>query len=208
MTQKHSVGACPHCQRPIYREEFISFCPACKAPHHANCWHDRNGCASLDCSIESKQLTINNEEPRINCYLHKSKIDYGPFSWEELKKTNYQPTDLVTSSDMTKWVRADQVPGLVNSNLNLNTNSSCSKDTFLDKTEKTKIISPLTEDNYNEKTNEKDFNNTMAIGKVKYLNSIERYRDTEYFGSTNKFNEMIYLEEDDDYLENPYFYSR
>jgi hypothetical protein len=45
------------------------------------------------------------------------------------------------------------------------------------------------------------------MGKVAFLNSFERYRDTDYFGVTNQFDKMIHLEERDDYLENPYWYN-
>ena len=45
------------------------------------------------------------------------------------------------------------------------------------------------------------------MGKVRYYNSIEKYRDTDYFGATNKYRRRIILEEIDDYLNNPCFYS-
>lgn len=47
-----------------------------------------------------------------------------------------------------------------------------------------------------------------AIGKVMWQNMHERYRDTDYFGNCNTYEDAIYLEEIEDYLENPYFYTR
>ena len=46
----------------------------------------------------------------------------------------------------------------------------------------------------------------FGIGIVKYYNSIEKFRDNDFFGGTNKYNGMIPIEEMDDFYRYPNLY--
>jgi len=41
---------CPYCRFPIKPGEEIVVCPACKVPHHAECWQENNGCTTYGCT--------------------------------------------------------------------------------------------------------------------------------------------------------------
>ena len=49
---------------------------------------------------------------------------------------------------------------------------------------------------------------TYSIGSAKTECAFERYKDEQYFGIKNTFDNIIYEEETDDYLNDPYSYQR
>jgi hypothetical protein len=42
-------GVCPYCQTPIAQGEEEVHCPACRTPHHRQCWQENGGCAVYGC---------------------------------------------------------------------------------------------------------------------------------------------------------------
>lgn len=41
---------CPYCRFPLKPGEQVITCPACKVPHHADCWSENRGCTTYGCS--------------------------------------------------------------------------------------------------------------------------------------------------------------
>ncbi|MCE5241530.1 hypothetical protein LLH23_23955 [bacterium] len=47
---REEVGkTCPYCRFPIKPDEQVIACPACKLPHHADCWTENRGCTTYGC---------------------------------------------------------------------------------------------------------------------------------------------------------------
>lgn len=42
-------GVCPYCQTPIATDADGIRCPACRTPHHRQCWQENGGCAVYGC---------------------------------------------------------------------------------------------------------------------------------------------------------------
>lgn len=40
---------CPYCRFPLKPGEQVMSCPACKVPHHADCWAENQGCTTYGC---------------------------------------------------------------------------------------------------------------------------------------------------------------
>jgi len=40
---------CPYCRFPLKPSEQVMTCPACKLPHHADCWRENQGCTTYGC---------------------------------------------------------------------------------------------------------------------------------------------------------------
>lgn len=40
---------CPYCRFPLKPGEQVMACPACKVPHHADCWSENRGCTTYGC---------------------------------------------------------------------------------------------------------------------------------------------------------------
>lgn len=40
---------CPYCRFPIKPGEQVYVCPACKVPHHQDCWAENQGCTTYGC---------------------------------------------------------------------------------------------------------------------------------------------------------------
>ena len=40
---------CPYCQFPVKQDSQVALCPACKVPHHRECWHENGGCTTFGC---------------------------------------------------------------------------------------------------------------------------------------------------------------
>lgn len=40
---------CPYCRFPLKPGEQVMTCPACKVPHHADCWSENRGCTTYGC---------------------------------------------------------------------------------------------------------------------------------------------------------------
>lgn len=40
---------CPYCRFPLKPGEQVMTCPACKLPHHADCWRENQGCTTYGC---------------------------------------------------------------------------------------------------------------------------------------------------------------
>jgi hypothetical protein len=40
---------CPYCRFPLKPGEQVVTCPACKLPHHADCWTENRGCTTYGC---------------------------------------------------------------------------------------------------------------------------------------------------------------
>jgi hypothetical protein len=41
---------CPYCRFPIKPGQDIVICPACKVPHHEDCWRENGGCTTYGCT--------------------------------------------------------------------------------------------------------------------------------------------------------------
>lgn len=54
---------CEVCHKPFAEGDRVIACPRCKQLHHAECWHDRGGCARRGCPQLAS--TIHEERPRI-----------------------------------------------------------------------------------------------------------------------------------------------
>lgn len=109
---------CPYCQFPIKKESEVKWCPACKIPHHIDCWKENKGCTTFACSgvintdkfddleIDLFGVTDNQEQ----WYLVRGGIKYGPFPWEQLNcRFDIRPDDMLWSKNYKNWTRADQV---------------------------------------------------------------------------------------------------
>ncbi|MBU0611474.1 MAG: hypothetical protein KKI08_26590, partial [Armatimonadetes bacterium] len=47
---REEIGkTCPYCRFPIKPSEQVVSCPACKLPHHADCWQENRGCTTYGC---------------------------------------------------------------------------------------------------------------------------------------------------------------
>jgi len=53
MAQNHIGKTCPYCQFPIKHESETVQCPACKSPHHQECWEENEGCTTFGCQETS-----------------------------------------------------------------------------------------------------------------------------------------------------------
>lgn len=40
---------CPYCRFPLKPGEQVLLCPACKVPHHLDCWQENEGCTTYGC---------------------------------------------------------------------------------------------------------------------------------------------------------------
>lgn len=40
---------CPYCRTPLRAEEQVVVCPACRVPHHLECWIDNGRCTTYGC---------------------------------------------------------------------------------------------------------------------------------------------------------------
>jgi hypothetical protein len=40
---------CPYCRFPLKPGEQALLCPACKVPHHLDCWQENEGCTTYGC---------------------------------------------------------------------------------------------------------------------------------------------------------------
>jgi hypothetical protein len=49
-TAEYVGKICPYCRFPIKPGQDIVVCPACKVPHHAECWQENNGCTTYGCT--------------------------------------------------------------------------------------------------------------------------------------------------------------
>jgi hypothetical protein len=52
MPDAQSLGTCPYCQSRIPLRAARIICPACKTPHHRECWRENGGCTTYGC-VES-----------------------------------------------------------------------------------------------------------------------------------------------------------
>ncbi len=41
---------CPYCQFPIKQDNEVLQCPACKVPHHLECWEENGRCTTFGCT--------------------------------------------------------------------------------------------------------------------------------------------------------------
>ena len=46
-----SKNVCPYCRSKIAATDLPQVCPACRTPHHADCWKENNGCTVYGCSM-------------------------------------------------------------------------------------------------------------------------------------------------------------
>ena len=45
----HVGKTCPYCQTPLKPHDPVVVCPACRMPHHQDCWEDNGGCTTFGC---------------------------------------------------------------------------------------------------------------------------------------------------------------
>ncbi|MEN6546556.1 MAG: RING finger protein [Armatimonadia bacterium] len=48
-TEEEIGKTCPYCRFPLKPGEQVMTCPACKLPHHADCWAENQGCTTYGC---------------------------------------------------------------------------------------------------------------------------------------------------------------
>ena len=69
ISNSHIGKTCPFCQFPIKQDSEAVQCPACKVPHHRECWEQNEGCTSFGClektyrETAEKRLEISFDEP-------------------------------------------------------------------------------------------------------------------------------------------------
>jgi len=55
---------CPYCQFPLKQDSEAVQCPACKGPHHRECWAENGGCTTFGhhgLREEARQLPADRE---------------------------------------------------------------------------------------------------------------------------------------------------
>ena len=61
---EHVGKNCPYCQTPIKPGVEVHVCPACRMPHHLECWNEANGCTTYGCKyVKSGPVAIEEEAP-------------------------------------------------------------------------------------------------------------------------------------------------
>jgi Interferon-induced transmembrane protein/GYF domain 2/Prokaryotic RING finger family 1 len=114
---------CPYCRETIAAGDLYR-CPACEAPHHADCWRENNGCTVFGCKCappdEPKvsfggrdSLAISPRHPLpalpsdAAVHLARNGQRFGPYSLSELKRYlgegRVAPTDLMWTEGMARW---------------------------------------------------------------------------------------------------------
>ncbi len=69
MSQGYIGKTCPFCQFPLKADSEVLKCPACKVPHHKECWQENGGCTTFGCRETACQpaagdrLEISFDEP-------------------------------------------------------------------------------------------------------------------------------------------------
>jgi hypothetical protein len=69
LSQGHIGKTCPYCQFPLKADSEVVKCPACKVPHHRECWAENGGCTTFGCretayqSAVADRLEISFDEP-------------------------------------------------------------------------------------------------------------------------------------------------
>ncbi len=59
-----SVGkTCPYCQFPIKQDNEVFQCPACKVPHHLECWEENGNCTTFGCTGVADNAYFNRNDP-------------------------------------------------------------------------------------------------------------------------------------------------
>ncbi len=59
-----SVGkTCPYCQFPIKQDNEVCQCPACKVPHHLECWEENGRCTTFGCAGVVENEHFNRNDP-------------------------------------------------------------------------------------------------------------------------------------------------
>jgi hypothetical protein len=48
---------CPYCQTYLDPGEQVVYCPACRIPHHAECWEENAGCCTFGCAAAPLRTT-------------------------------------------------------------------------------------------------------------------------------------------------------
>lgn len=46
-----TLGDCPYCRTSMQNSDRIRECPACRTPHHGDCWIENKGCTVFGCSM-------------------------------------------------------------------------------------------------------------------------------------------------------------
>ncbi len=55
MAQSNIGKTCPFCQFPLKADSEVVKCPACKVPHHRECWQENGSCTTFGCRETSCQ---------------------------------------------------------------------------------------------------------------------------------------------------------
>ena len=119
MAQSHIGKNCPYCQFPIKHDSAIMICPACKTPHHWECWQDNDGCTTFACSGEAR--TLNGSDLEIDLSDNFDDKEWlimcegamkGPFSRRELIAPAFlKPADMLWNNYTQQWIRAEDLSG-------------------------------------------------------------------------------------------------
>ncbi len=57
--QYNYIGkTCPYCQFPLKADSEVVKCPACKVPHHKECWQENGGCTTFGCRETACQSAV------------------------------------------------------------------------------------------------------------------------------------------------------
>ena len=57
MLHNHIGKRCPYCQFPIKQDSEAVQCPACKVPHHRECWEQNRVCITFGCREKTYRET-------------------------------------------------------------------------------------------------------------------------------------------------------
>jgi len=92
---------CPYCRFPIKPGEEIVVCPACKVPHHAECWQENNGCTTYGCTATTTAPPSASPQP-----IARQPQQPGPFA-RPIQAPNYlegQVEELNNRANTAMWL--------------------------------------------------------------------------------------------------------
>ncbi len=118
LSQSHIGKTCSYCQFPIKQDSVITVCPACKIPHHRDCWQSNNGCTTFACTGEAGlqdddldiKLGVNFDDKE--WLIMRAGVLKGPYSRSELLAPSFlKSADKIFNRFTQQWASADDLTG-------------------------------------------------------------------------------------------------
>ena len=116
MSQNHIGKTCPYCQFTIKQDSDIIVCPACKIPHHSDCWQSNDGCTTYACTGEAGhqdddlEIKLYDNFDEKEWLIMRAGVIKGPYNRSELLAPSLlEPTDKLWNRFTQQWASAEDL---------------------------------------------------------------------------------------------------